>query len=326
MQTTQLEVGETGYTWAIQLTDDPPARVMLPSWIAQVVELRVCKFVTEFDQWETRLQKRAVLGKGFTPKQQRAYDAWMLRNAQKIIFCKKRLRVVMDASEVSNTCICIQLHLSDDHEKLMLAANNGKSYRLMLLKSNTIKPSESLPSELDAPVLPGDLPEPEVHEDGDEKSDEGLMAVDEEVQKHMDADAANAMDFGVENPEDLCVLGDTDDEDEDIAWAGCGPKKVKTFMFRPVYAELASKGLCDIPNHVRGCSLACHGTARQWQGHYPETHSGLSATWGGATLRSEKEALLVAVRGVLTAHCSKYPKDKLWKAQLDKVIAAQAKR
>ena len=299
---------------------------MLPSWIAQVVELRVCKFVTEFDQWETRLQKRAILGKGFTPKQQTAYDAWMLRNSQKIIFCKKKLRVVMDANEVSKDSICIQLHLSDDHEKLMLAANNGKSYRLMLLKSNTIKPSESLPSELDVPVLPGDLPEPEGHEDGGEGSDVEAVAVDEDVQMHMDADAAaNAMDFGVENPEGLCVLGDTDDEEEDFAWAGTGPKKVKTFMFRAAYAELASKGLCDIPNHVRGCSLACHGTARQWQGHYPDTHQGLSATWGGSTRRSEKEALLVAIRGVLNAHCSKHPKDKLWKVQLDKVIAAQAK-
>ena len=41
-------------------------------------------------------------------------------------------------------------------------------------------------------------------------------------------------------------------------------------------------------------------------------------------MRSEKEAILKAIKGVLRAHVHAHPKDKVWGKLLEKVEAAEA--
>ena len=61
---------------------------------------------------------------------------------------------------------------------------------------------------------------------------------------------------------------------------------------------------------------------------YPGVHDRaaipMSAVWGGTTRRSEPEAILRAIRGILHAHISQNPKDMLWKGQLARVEQAEA--
>lgn len=101
-------------------------------------------------------------------------------------------------------------------------------------------------------------------------------------------------------------------------------KRVKTFQHREAYRKLQDRGLVDIPSVIPGVFLGCHGTSRAWQGWLPDFHSGLSYTWGGATGRTEPEALLRVIQSLLECHCKRFPKDKLWPLQLEKVQHAAA--
>ena len=100
--------------------------------------------------------------------------------------------------------------------------------------------------------------------------------------------------------------------------------RVKTFNARQAWMTLESKGLTALPRHVRGVSISYHAVERRWQGIYPGSTVGMSASWGGSTNRSEQEACLKAIRSVLQAHVAASPKDSMWAAQLRKVEAAEA--
>ena len=50
----------------------------------------------------------------------------------------------------------------------------------------------------------------------------------------------------------------------------------------------------------------------------------MSCVWGGKTKRTEEEAILRAIRGVLESHLHAQPKDKLWAKQLAKLKEAEA--
>ncbi|CAK9031803.1 Malate dehydrogenase 2 [Durusdinium trenchii] len=324
MRIQELE-GEKSFLWAIQKGDDTTTRMILPSWMADVLQMRVCKFVTEHDQWQGRMAKRGAMGKELTASQKKKFDQWSLDLKQKVIFNKSKKRVVLQASEVTKDCICVQLHLSEDPEKLLLCASSGAPYRLVLLKSEGRAESKTVPSELDHAVPPDALQElRDEAGNASEQSDEEENAEMEDLKLRELENEAYCNEFGVSDPDDLLVMADSDEEDVDVSWAGEGAKKTKTFMFRPAWVKAESLGLTQLPRHIQGCSIACHGTGRQWQGHYPLARVGLSSNWGGSTGRSECEALVKAIRGVLEAHVAAYPRDRLWLQQLQRVKDAQA--
>ena len=165
-----------------------------------------------------------------------------------------------------------------------------------------------------------------LHDDGDQA--EALPVTDEMQDKMLDMqkaqqDAGEQSDEQSENEEGEYLLADSDEEVNQFHVVS-KVEKVKSFSFREAYQRLDKLGLCSLPRHVQGCSLSYHGKERRWQGLYPTAKVGMSFSWGGITKRNECEALLSAVRAVLTAHCRACPKDKLWASQLDKVKVAEA--
>ena len=126
---------------------------------------------------------------------------------------------------------------------------------------------------------------------------------------------------------DTYIIGETDDELDDFELPPAAGKvgKIKSFHFRPAWKELDDRGLCAIPCHIRGCSMSYHSTRQAWQGYYPGGLSQMSFSWGGTTNRSEREAILASIRGVLASHVASCPRDKMWKQQLEKVKTAEAK-
>ena len=165
-----------------------------------------------------------------------------------------------------------------------------------------------------------------LHDDGDQA--EALPVTDEMQDKMLDMqkaqqDAGEQSDEQSENEEGEYLLADSDEEVNQFHVVS-KVEKVKSFSFREAYEKLDKLGLCSLPRHVQGCSLSYHGKERRWQGLYPTAKVRMSFSWGGITKRNECEALLSAVRAVLTAHCRACPKDKLWASQLDKVKVAEA--
>ena len=165
-----------------------------------------------------------------------------------------------------------------------------------------------------------------LHDDGDQA--EALPVTDEMQDKMLDMqkaqqDAGEQSDEQSENEEGEYLLADSDEEVNQFHVVS-KVEKVKSFSFREAYQRLDKLGLCSLPRHVQGCSLSYHGKERRWQGLYPTAKVGMSFSWGGITKRNECEALLSAVRAVLTAHCRACPKDKLWASQVDKVKVAEA--
>lgn len=89
---------------------------------------------------------------------------------------------------------------------------------------------------------------------------------------------------------------------------------------RPEYQELKELGLTIKPE---GCSLGIHPSAQVWRsygggsGHY-------GRSFGPASGRTPKQALLRVIQLMLEGHIKLHPKDKLAKKQLLNVQAARA--
>eukprot|EP00438_Fugacium_kawagutii_P033137 Skav227540 [mRNA] locus=scaffold2241:5776:6354:+ [translate_table: standard] len=165
-------------------------------------------------------------------------------------------------------------------------------------------------------------------EDGD-KEDAEPPALQNEMAEMQDVMAKACHDAGADASDDETsdveyFCGDSEDEAKDFALVAASVQKVKTFCFRAAFKELEEQGLTSLPRHVGGCSISYHAKEQRWQGIYPGVTQGMSSSWGKKTNRSEKEAIVQVVDAVLTAHCSAFPKDHLWKSQMDKVKMAKA--
>ena len=117
--------------WALQPLDD-----FLPSWMSLEVELKICQFIEQNASWQARIDKRSSEGKELTQTQQSRYDAWLLGCEPRLVFSKERQKLVTDAGQIKDDCICLTLHLSDDPDKLLVTSSAGKEYRLVLLKGS----------------------------------------------------------------------------------------------------------------------------------------------------------------------------------------------
>ncbi|CAK9065390.1 unnamed protein product [Durusdinium trenchii] len=210
--------GETKLCWAIQKGDDSSTRVALPTYISQVLEMRVCSFVSEHSAWETRIEGRFAQGKNLSSRQQKAYDQWKLRCEQQLVFSKQHECLVCDSKDVDERCFSIDLLLREDPEKLKVKASDGSEYRLVLLQSApSIQPHDDLPSELDLELPEGIAEGMELAEEGSAES--GEEAAPDEFAALQEADEQYAHDNLEAEPDaDLFALADSDEEiclDED---------------------------------------------------------------------------------------------------------------
>ena len=324
-------MGETEYVWAIQDEDDLSTRVPLPAWMGRIIELRVCKFVTEHDSWLTTMQEREAAGKELTRSQQENYTAWKASCCQRLVFNKKRQTLAQEAKQINRDCISIQLNLSEDPSELTVAASSGKWYRLVLLNCQASSQKvASIPSMLDQPAVKEALQNAEDPGAASEAEQEDCQAAGEwtEAAVHEQEDQRGAMECGaqqLDQPEDeeLLVLADSDEELEPLDLPAGSVSKVKSFNLRPAWCKLEKDGLTELPRHIIGCSISCHCTSQQWQGFYPNCRVGMSCSWGKKTNRSECEAILKCIRAILQGHISAHPKDSVWRKQLDKVLKAE---
>ena len=212
------KAGETKLCWAIQKGDDSSTRVALPTYISQVLEMRVCSFVSEHSAWETRIEGRFAQGKNLSSRQQKAYDQWKLRCEQQLVFSKQHECLVCDSKDVDERCFSIDLLLREDPEKLKVKASDGSEYRLVLLQSApSIQPHDDLPSELDLELPEGIAEGMELAEEGSAES--GEEAAPDEFAALQEADEQYAHDNLEAEPDaDLFALADSDEEiclDED---------------------------------------------------------------------------------------------------------------
>eukprot|EP00435_Cladocopium_sp_Y103_P051446 s287_g16.t1 len=302
--------------------------------MAEVIEMRVCKFAAEHDKWQTIIDKRAALGRGLTKTQDQSYAVWQTNLVQKIVFNKKRRAFVGEASKVSKDCIAVQLHLSDDPESFLISTGNGsksKEFRLLLLKKDEQVVPDTVPGVLNIRACSRDIEDAE-GEDDVEKDDgercEELDELSEQQVRELDEQRWHAEDQDNEEEHDddgFVLLADSDDDDDDVVIPNeCSVSKVKSFFRRAAWVNLEKKGLTDLPRHIKGCSIGCHQGPKQWQGFYPNATSIMSCYWGGKTHRREEEALIRVIRGILESHTSHNPKDKVWARQLQKVKEVEA--
>eukprot|EP00438_Fugacium_kawagutii_P013863 Skav228403 [mRNA] locus=scaffold3824:14733:31266:- [translate_table: standard] len=314
--------------WALQPIEADPGEsyLFLPAWMSRELEMKICVYVDEHAGWKEKIEKRAALGKDLTSTQQTRYDEWLCRCEPRLVFSKTRRCLVRDAKQVKADCVAIKLCLSEDPEKLQVVTTSGDVYRLVLLTTVILQELEgAVPAEVVA-----ELETSEEEDDFVDADEEGptheMDAIQMETEKHL---AEQCTEMSGETC-DVYVACDSDEGLSDYELEKQVPKgvtvgKIKSFSFRPAYKKMESLGLVDLPRHITGCSISYHASSRQWQGLYPGCSHGLTSVWGGASLRSEEEAILKVVRSVVSAHLEKYPKDKLWQKQLEKLKEAEAK-
>lgn len=325
------EAGEISFVWAIQSNDaaEPEStRVSLPSWVSTILELRICKFVSEHDKWQMAINKRAASGHELTKKQKEKYDIWLASNVQRLVFNKKRRCYVSESRQITKDCIVLQLELSETPADLLLSSGSSdRKFQLVLLKHDAIGSTSKLPDVLDQPVSEEILliaaAEQTKEDEQDQQEDLGEDQVHELEDEKFAAEYPNAGHD--DESHTFMVLADSDDEDDDIPEIpGTQTTRMKTFHLRDAWVRLEKLNLTEMPRHVKGCFIGCHQTSRQWQGFYPGSKITMSCVWGGKTKRTEEEAILRAIRGVLESHLHAQPKDKLWAKQVAKLKEAEA--
>ena len=272
------EDGEHCFLWVLQ-AEGEANRLPLPGWMSQVIEMRICRFVTETEQWATIIGKRAFQGLSLTKSQQERHDRFKASLVQKLVFNKKKQAYVGDASTLKRglkDCITLVLHLSEEPELLTITSGSGQVYRLMLLKQVRSEVDVDCPKVLDHPARPDDIMN-KAYENEDEGDEDGQMPEAFEAEEYSEA-AARQMDddrYDMENGQvqddmenGFFLLADSDEEIDLPALhlpAGTTTTKVKSFHLRQAWIDLENEGLCELPRHIAGCSISYHATTRQWQ-------------------------------------------------------------
>eukprot|EP00435_Cladocopium_sp_Y103_P046397 s787_g13.t1 len=318
-----VNAGEDAHVWALQVDDDSCTRFPLPDWVGVVLEMRISKFVSDFQRWEKIIGQRAFQNRSLTVTQQQRHRAFQANMTQTLVFNKRTKTYAGDLSEVkrgAKDLFVMTLHLSDQPQELLVDAANGESFRLVLLK-NSVRAAEEIPSVIDhLPAAPVHGVAPVVEDDPDENEDDGPRDLSEAEILALENEQFEAEqgEGEPEEEEETFLLADTDDEMDVAMGLPTSTVRVKSFHMREAWQTLTARGLSDLPRHISGCSMSYHSTSRQWQGYYPNSTETMSATWGPPGKRTEIEALLRSIRGVLQAHVSANPRDVVWKRQLER--------
>lgn len=323
--------GEKVVFWAIQDGDNLESRKVLPRWLSSPIERAVSKFVEENNSWNAKIESRMELGKPLAPSVQKAYDKWCNeRSSCNLLFSKVKKTVVhsirsnADANRMRNELFSIHIQFSIDPEHLLVRAANGASRKLVFLQGEATQET-GLPAFLDHRPSPEQV-QSAIDEMPGEDAEEAECAEDEDEDMALKCDQEAAHleeDMGAQTDVEE-ILADSSEDELLQTVVDSKHRRVKSFHHRPAYCKLKELGLTDIPCVLPGVFLGFHSTTRTWQGWFPEVHHGLSWTFGGTTGRSEPEALLRTIRGILLCHMARFPKDRMWQKQLDKVLAAEA--
>ena len=150
-----------------------------------------------------------------------------------------------------------------------------------------------------------------------EENDNGEhMEIDAEEQEFME-NAEAIQDQDDSDKEEILYYSSEEETVKGMATSNFG--RVKSFDHRPEWKALSARGATEIPPN---CFIGYHATSRTWQGYFGESGGGsgsISRTHGGKTNRTPGEALLMVIQGMVEYYCSKFPRDKVWKKQLERL-------
>lgn len=328
LRTTPME-GERRRIFAIQTGDNEASRQPLPTWVATPIERALSKWVEDHQYWMEKVDDRAICGKSLTPSDQKRYDDWC-HNAHQVhlLFNKRSKRIAppprknASLARMKKELICVTLNLSMEASELSLQAGMGEPRRLVILQGQPQQfESTEMPEFMDEALGAGVEAVLEAREQAEEACDSDNM---EEIDGRLDEDEEllrQDMDMDMDVPEVLAYSS----EEECLASILPGEfVRVKTFAHRMAYQKLDALNLTALPP-VRGVHISYHQSTRSWTAWYPGRCSqGMCYSHGGSTKRSEPEALLMCIKALLTAHTEANPRDFAWRAQLDKLLAAEA--
>ncbi|CAK9115304.1 unnamed protein product [Durusdinium trenchii] len=309
--------------------NDVGTRQTLPGWISGPIEREVAKWVEEHHKWISKIDARCAEGKELTPSIKVQYDRWCSDSKEKqLLFSKKtcslagRIRKNANQERLRRELFSLVIFMSSDPTELLVQAGSGEARRLVLLEG--MPQSPNLPDFIDQGLAEGAIAaalEQGKHEQ-EEDRDEGDVELEGWIDEQNAIMEQDALCDGGSDLEEILAFSD---EEEGLAEVIPSGKyvAVKSFHHRPVFKSLEEKGLTHLPQG--GVHISYHKTSRTWSGYYPgRESSGLCYTHGGKTKRTEGEALVKAIKGVLSAHLEKYPRDRMWRAQYDKVVKYEA--
>ena len=269
---------------------------------------------------------KARIAPGFPPAQQKLYEEWtanhkvenMLFNKTTKCLVTKMLSDVRE-KDLKEKMFSFEIEMSLDPERLRIKSGSGDTKRLVLLRGPPVE-VDALPGFCKG-VASSIVEEIKQADEEEEVPCPEEFAVDSEHADELEARALEEAEKEMEEPkfEIMCF---TDEEEEVKEIAGPTVTRVKSFMHRKAFKVLEGYGVTLLPPKTH---IGYHSTTRTWQGYFEGSSKDLSFTHGGTTNRSEAEALLRVVRGLLSKHCAKFPHDKLWKQQLEKTEAIEAK-
>eukprot|EP00438_Fugacium_kawagutii_P004289 Skav204001 [mRNA] locus=scaffold1114:82733:83419:+ [translate_table: standard] len=218
------------------------------------------------------------------------------------------------------------VHMSISPQDLLIQAGNGDARRLVVLqgKAKMCEDEQALGfldqgleenalEHLEKPWEEENQEEDDGCEDHGVLDEEQAMVEQEEQISHAHAEASDL--------EEVLAFSS---EEEGLADMVKKPfVRVKSFQHREAYKSLEARGLVLLPQG--GVHISYHKSTRAWTGFYRgQKAEGLCYTHGGTTKRTETEALLKVIMGILKAHVAQFPRDGLWRAQLEKVKHAEA--
>lgn len=316
--------------WAVQDGDDTATRQPLPLWLSRPVERSVTWWAHENKKWQERIEARTKVGRCLTASAQQKYDCFQKEQSQThLLFSKKTMKQVVkltshkELNRRQQELFSVQISMCADPSKLALKGGSGEARRLVLVQSEAEAAEATVPPFLAhggvASAAVSALAEQEEEEDQDE-----AMGEDRE-EGAADAMAQEAL-LQEQHHMEMVEAQETNDVEEILFYSSeeetvkqCATSefsRVKSFGHREEWRALQARGATLVPP---GCFLGYHSTSRTWQGYFDGQSIGLSRTHGGRTNRSPGEALLAVLQGLVERHCQKFPRDKIWAQQLEKL-------
>lgn len=308
--------GERQVIWAVQSNDDAATRQALPFWVSEPIARRVAIWADQNRVWEDKIDSRMLRGLHLTRVQQENYDRWKQdHQVQTLVFSKRtgsqviRLKADTDIRTVEGDLFSIKVNMSADPDELTVQAGNGEIQRLVVLRGEASQEAK-IPGCLDHGLAPEAFADDFNDDKQQDEVDGQEPDPDQQEQEALEiADKLEESDCGEE------IMYYTDEE---AALEPAGKHtRVKSFNHRESYLALEKQGVTLLPGG--SIHLGYHQTSRTWQGYYAGRSAGLSFTHDGSTNRTEKEALLLVIHGLLKKYCEEHPRDRIWLLQLEKV-------
>lgn len=323
--------GERHMIWAIQSGSDEQTRQALPSWMCEPIRRYTAKWLEEHKSWQLKISRRAAEGKNLTERMQKLYTDWQEeKKTIRLLFNKVKqcevttVRKNADVARMRRELFSIDIEMSPEASLVKLKAGGGNSFKLVVLLGAAqpgIENENAVPSSLDQGLAEGalrsvDQAEEALLADSDEEMEAKDGFLDE--QEALVTEAAALEGSGHEE-----VLGFSSEEEELRNLVPPGYVRVKAFHHRPAYCKLEALGLVALP--PGGIHISYHSGSRTWSGYHPDKGSKeLCYTHSGTTRRTEAEALLLVIRGLLKLYMDKHPRDGMWRLQHDRVVEALA--